>query len=79
MTYGGDGYVSDMPGMPGMGVEHLSGATICSDFGDVSPGDTLVIGAHYDTDAHPLDVDMNTGEPMEIMGISRVSTLPFRP
>lgn len=83
MTYGGDpayvsgGGMSDMPGMGGDSVEHLSEASVCQDFGDISVGDTLVIGAHYDTDAHPLDLDMKTGEPMEIMGISRVSTYWF--
>jgi len=62
----------DMPGMPGMKMTHISDTGSCVDFGDIKPGDSLVVGARYNTSAHPLNKNMNGRGNAPIMGISQV-------
>lgn len=53
---------------------HISDAGACVDFGEVAVGDELTQSAHYNTNLHPLDMEMGAeaGQPMEIMGITPV-------
>jgi len=51
---------------------HISDTGSCVDFGDLSFGDSLTIGARYNTSSHPLNKNMNGRGNSPIMGISQV-------
>jgi len=55
-----------------MKVAHISNTGSCVDFGYLEPGDSLVIGARYNTSAHPLSKSMHGTGAAPIMGISQV-------
>jgi hypothetical protein len=62
-------------GMDGMKMSHISDTGSCVDFGEVKVGDTLQIGAKYNTTAHPLDKRMSGLGNAPIMGICQVSNI----
>jgi hypothetical protein len=58
--------------MGGMKKAHISDTGSCVDFGNLSYGDTLSIGARYNTSDHALNKNMNGRGNAAIMGISQV-------
>jgi hypothetical protein len=61
--------------MGGMKMAHISDTGSCVDFGDLSYGDSLSIGARYNTSDHALNKNMNGRGNAAIMGISQVCCL----
>lgn len=61
-----------------MKMAHISDTGSCVDFGDVKVGDTLGIGAVYNTSTHPLNKAMSGFWNAAIMGISQVSFSSLR-
>jgi len=59
-------------GMEGLKIAHISDTGSCVDFGDLKIGDSLAIGAKYNTTAHSLNKKMSGAGNSPIMGIAQV-------